>query len=219
MEFEDTYPVEVNFRGGGTLLLFMAGGSMRIMENGVLKIEFVSNFDDDSTVFDRRENCFLLTISGKTVEAFNKVRGYKETWEFHKIPDAFSSSLAEITSKNKVAKEKKRGDVERETAEEKKRRELAKKAAEEKKRRELAKKAAEEKKRRELVKKAAEEKKRRELAKKAAEEKKRRELAKKAAEEKKRQELAKKAAEEKKRRELAKKAAEEKKLGVSEEGS
>ena len=54
---------------------------------------------------------FFLTISGKTVEAFNKDRGYKETWDFYKIPDAFALSLAKAANEQKKLK-----PIERRTA-------------------------------------------------------------------------------------------------------
>ena len=121
MEFEDIYPVEVNFRESGDFIAFYGGGLYSAYGKWSLsKNQICIQFDDQGTVFDKRENCFFLTISGKTVEAFNKVRGSKETWEFYEIPDAFSQSLAKPSSKNKVATEKKREDVEREVAEEEK---------------------------------------------------------------------------------------------------
>ena len=113
MEFEDIYPVEVKFRGDGDFIAFYGGELYSAYGKWSLsKNQICIQFDDQGTVFDKEENCFFLTILGKTVEAFNKVRGSKTTWEFYEIPDDFSSSLAEITSKNDVVKEKKREDVE-----------------------------------------------------------------------------------------------------------
>ena len=62
----------------------------------------------------------MLTTSGKTGEGINKARGYKETWDFYKIPDCFASSLTDPANKKKITLEKKRREVAKKAAEEEK---------------------------------------------------------------------------------------------------